>query len=377
MIGRWKSSESKGEEQLKGFDDFHISLGDVMRGERATMGKSLLDVQCELHIKSYHLEAIENCDPSGFETPGFIAGYVRSYARYLGMNPDSTFEWFCVESGFQPSDGISVSKARAAHRNAAREQKNTVPFSQTGIAFNAPPQTLMQRIDPGALGGVLVVLALIGGLGYAGWTVFQKVQQVQVEEVAETPVNIIGIDPLNRAVMDLNDGAALQEVASADFDRLYAPEALEVPVIEARDGPISSLDPDRSGILVLSNAPEPIVEDPVVQVTDTAVEELVIVAVRPSWVQITDATGAVLLEKIMNAGEEFVVPNTENPPVLRSGESGAIYFSANGVHYGPAGQTGQVTSNIELSSISLQEAYPIANLEVDADLARMVAQAEE
>ncbi len=59
-----------------------------MRGERATMGKSLLDVQRELRIKAAYIAAIENRDPSAFDTPGFIAGYVRSYARYLGMDPD-------------------------------------------------------------------------------------------------------------------------------------------------------------------------------------------------------------------------------------------------------------------------------------------------
>ncbi len=59
-----------------------------MRGERATMGKTLLDVQRELKIKAAYIAAIENADPSAFETPGFIAGYVRSYARYLGMDPE-------------------------------------------------------------------------------------------------------------------------------------------------------------------------------------------------------------------------------------------------------------------------------------------------
>ena len=74
-----------------GFDDFEQRLGDLMRGERATMGKSLLDVQRELRIKAAYVAAIENCDPSAFDTPGFIAGYVRSYARYLGLDPEEAF----------------------------------------------------------------------------------------------------------------------------------------------------------------------------------------------------------------------------------------------------------------------------------------------
>ena len=60
-----------------GFDDFEMRLGDIMRGERATMGKSLLDVQRELRIRASYVAAIENCDISAFDAPSFIAGYVR------------------------------------------------------------------------------------------------------------------------------------------------------------------------------------------------------------------------------------------------------------------------------------------------------------
>ncbi len=71
-------------------------LGDLMRGERATLGKSLLDVQRELRIKASYIAAIENSDPDAFDTPGFIAGYVRSYARYLNMDPDQAFRLFAA-----------------------------------------------------------------------------------------------------------------------------------------------------------------------------------------------------------------------------------------------------------------------------------------
>ena len=57
---------------LKGFDDYQLTLGDVMRGERATLGKSLLDVQRELRIKASYVSAIENCDPEAFDTPSLL-----------------------------------------------------------------------------------------------------------------------------------------------------------------------------------------------------------------------------------------------------------------------------------------------------------------
>ncbi|HHY02571.1 MAG TPA: DUF4115 domain-containing protein, partial [Paracoccus sp.] len=96
-----------GRNPAPGFDDFEMRLGDVMRGERATMGKSLLDVQRELRIRASYVAAIENSDLSAFDAPSFVSGYVRSYARYLGMDQDWVFRRFCEESGFQPVHGMA------------------------------------------------------------------------------------------------------------------------------------------------------------------------------------------------------------------------------------------------------------------------------
>ena len=106
---------------LKGFDDYEFSLGDELRGERATRGKSLLDVQRDLHIKAAYIAAIENCDPSVFPNQGFVAGYVRSYARYLKLDQEEIFARFCNESSFRgvnadlmPSSSKKKSKAPAS-----------------------------------------------------------------------------------------------------------------------------------------------------------------------------------------------------------------------------------------------------------------------
>lgn len=111
MTGRLPGREHETPD-LKGFDDFELCLGDIMRGERATMGKSLLDVQRELKIKATYISAIENTDPSAFDTPGFVAGYVRSYARYLGLDPEWTFKTFCEEGGFEVTHGMSPDASR-------------------------------------------------------------------------------------------------------------------------------------------------------------------------------------------------------------------------------------------------------------------------
>ena len=199
MIGRRLKSSAPVADKPKGFDDFDLRLGDLMRGERATLGKSLLDVQRDLKIKATYIAAIENADVSAFETPGFIAGFVRSYARYLGMDPDYAFAKFCHEANFEVAHGMSAaasSTSLAAKR--ARADEGFDPIANSSIAFGPAQQNFLHRIEPGALGSVAVLVALIGALGYGGWSVLQEVQRVQLAPVDEAPVVVAEIDPLGR-----------------------------------------------------------------------------------------------------------------------------------------------------------------------------------
>src|SRR5690606_18602240 len=80
-------------------------LGDELRGERATMGKTLLDVQRDLRIRAACIAAIEDLDLSVFPNPSFVPGYVRAYARYLELDPEQVLQRFIHESGFaRPGD---------------------------------------------------------------------------------------------------------------------------------------------------------------------------------------------------------------------------------------------------------------------------------
>jgi hypothetical protein len=161
---------------------------------------------------------------------------------------------------------------------------------------------------------------------------------------------------------------------------------LDVPVLVARESPISTLSPGTIGSLLtdvgLPAAPERIFADvdlptpPSIQVVEADVPELQLVAVRPAWVRVQAANGTVIFEGVMSPGQNFVVPSTEEPATLRVGESGAMYFAVSGVHYGPVGPSGVVTSNVALTTQNLTETYAIADLNADNDLAEIVNVAE-
>lgn len=400
MIGKsFRRAKTLDEPEVKGFDSFDTKLGDAMRGERATLGKSLLDVQRELKIKASYIAAIENADPDAFDTPGFIAGYVRSYARYLNMDPEQAFDQFCKESGFATAHGMSA--AASSRRPAKVAIDPNAPrdiFATSQTPFVPASEAFLSRIEPGAVGSVMVLVALICGLGYGGWSVLQEVQRVQFAPVENAPVVVSDIDPLAGAGVANSDTSAtevasFQAPSTEELDRLYRPQALDVPVMVARDAPISTLNPAAVGSLaptadvesayevadlVAQSVADSIAAQSEVQVLETAAPGLQMVAVRPAWVRVRSADGSVLFEGIMNAGDTYAVPMLEEAPTLRVGESGAVYFAINGTHYGPAGATGTVTSNLPLSVDSLTETYAVADLNADNDLANVVnvAQAE-
>lgn len=243
MILRRGTRASQQDEQVSnGFDSFELRLGDMMRGERATLGKSLLDVERELRIKASFIAAIENCDPDAFDTPGFIPGYVRSYARYLRMDPDQAFAGFCAESGFSTAHGMSSAASSKRLEEAPRQTRAKRglddPLMTPSTPFVPAAESMFSRIEPGAIGSLIVLAALIGGIGYGGWAVLNQVQQVQVAPVENTPDVLADLDPLSGvsgAGTDVAQAGTGQFAAPQEdaLDRLYRPEALDVPVLVA------------------------------------------------------------------------------------------------------------------------------------------------
>ena len=400
--------DASAEIEPKGFDDYEVRLGDTMRGERATMGKSLLDVQRELRIKASYISAIENCDASVFESPGFVAGYVRSYARYLKLDPEVAYERFCAESGFSVQRGLSSdehSKEKGAKSNARKQSRHSSDdlFERAKTPFIPAQASALSGVAPEAVGSSLILMGVIGMIAFGGWTVLKEIQKVNVTPVEQTPQIAMSLGPdFDVEQGSVDDDSTLPVPTAEAFDRLYRPQALDVPVIVSRDAPIASLDPaavgffaspdldsafsvageieDLSGSIDTAIA-EAVIEDeetPDPIVVEEAAPQLAILAVQPAWVRVRSADGNVIFEKILSAGEEYTLPQLEAAPTLRAGNAGSVYFKIGDEVFGPAGGSGGVAKNIALSSDSLSVAYSQADPDADGDLARFlnVAQAE-
>jgi hypothetical protein len=181
-----------------------------------------------------------------------------------------------------------------------------------------------------------------------------------------------------RSAPEVPAGVADAAVAVADpLDLLYRPQALDVPVMTPRDGPIAAIDPAARGpVATAAVASDDAAAPDAVQVLAESAPPVELLAVRPSWVRVSSADGTVLFEKILEAGESYVVPQFPEPAVLRTGNAGSVYFKVKGQAFGPAGEGANVVSNVALSPEALTQTFAAADPTADPDLATLVNVAE-
>ncbi len=371
----------------KNYGPFEYALGDELRGERATLGKTLLDIQRDLRIKAAYIAAIEDAKPEVFPNPSFVPGYIRSYARYLGRDPDEVYHRFCQESGFVPSGGQS----RVAGKAAARAVPGgfSPDFPATRIRGGGLP-----AVPVSAIGSLLVLVGLLAGLGYGGWTVLQNIQRVQFAPVDELPVAVAEVDPLDPPETPALEEPALTELASpvaaTALADLYRQQELEVPILVPRDGPIAALDPDKAGVLARyvsppagsdakpAEVPSALVEpgasldqapDPQV----TAAPErpsLVVVAERAAWIRVYLANGTIIFERILDKGETYSPPDGIDAPLIWAGNSGSVYVRVGETLHGPLGSGTRAAKDVVLDPQSIVEHYAVVD-----DVPEVISQA--
>ena len=62
-------------------------FGHILREARETKGLTLAEVQDQIRINARFLDALERGDYEMLPTPVHVRGFLRNYARFLGLDP--------------------------------------------------------------------------------------------------------------------------------------------------------------------------------------------------------------------------------------------------------------------------------------------------
>ena len=353
--------------ELRGYDSYTVTLGDKLRGERATLGKTLDDIQKETRLRIEFLLGIENADITAFPAPSFIAGYVRSYASHLNLDPDECFNQFCKESGFI---GLQ-SEIDGKKRNKIIKPTKLLdePILNPQIQKKKINNGILNNFSFSGLFSLTALLVLILGLGYGGVTVLNEVQKVNLSPINQSPsvqsISSTSIDENN--FFDDVESNNTNIASNSDLEEFYRPTELVLPLMTPRDGPISAIDPAISGVYVedKNSVISEINQEDIIQVKKNPqvikedLPSVYVVAQKPAWVRIYEPNGNILFENILDTGQRYEVPQSAQTAMLRAGNSGSVYLMIDNNFYGPLGTATGVAKKVNLRAETILENYTL------------------
>ncbi len=89
------------------------ALGEEFRSAREARGLSVSEVAERIHIRSVYLAAIENEEWASIGAPVYVRGFIRTYARFLGLDAEAAVARFndAVPAERPSSHAVSVASA--------------------------------------------------------------------------------------------------------------------------------------------------------------------------------------------------------------------------------------------------------------------------
>jgi len=381
------------------------AVGRLLAQARVDLGYELAGVAAELRIRLPYLQAIEEARYRDLPGMPYAIGFVRSYAEFVGLDPEATVALFKTEV-----------------RDLARAQQQ--------LSFPAP------KPEGRLPGGALVLLSLVVvGLAYGGWYLWNESGRPFVEmlpaleseqggdqggQLAEAPGEPAGSLAEEEATPAAGGEAAGEEAAeevaaeageeagAASGEPASPPPASSdvaaAPVIEpaasaeeagaAAEGEATSAVPappqppedeeqpgEQTEEPAAAEAPaaesgEEAAEEPEVETAAVSPEEqaaavtaaggngqvygdegagvrVVLVATADSWVQIRGSDDELLFTRVLRPGDSYRVPDQPGLTLL-TGNAGGLELVVDGQRLPTLGPQGAVRRDVPLDAEALR-----------------------
>ena len=373
---------------FESYDSFDISLGELLRGERATLGKSCLDVQRDLKIKAQYIKAIEKCDLRGLQNKSFIAGYVRTYAKYLGLDPNFVYDRFCSESGFISSDlnSFRPEKKRKTEKVSANPINSNFlslsKFSNNKFKINFSSNLIIKKLLP-----LCSLFLILFGVSYWIFQIILDVQRLEILPIDQEPYSYFELQNFNKEIFELTNKNFNSQDLNSDnitnksLDNFYSTRDEIFPVVQNRDSPISKIDPNSYGLFLKTEKMlNPVEigknlgerdkyfinnEEEKKLVLRPKIPTLKLKAIEKSWIRVKDQKGDIYYERNLNKGEEIIIPNELFSGSLRAGNSTKVYFIINENIFGPLSDKVSVVKNFSIDPKNIEKNLSFVSTDVD------------
>jgi len=308
-----------------------ISVADQLRMARVNRNLTIDEVAVRLNLRPASIEAMEAGAYEKLPGAAYVAGFVHSYARLLMLDGAALVSQLKVES--------TVMQLKPVHEL---------------------PLKVSQRAFPSA-GFIWTGLILLLGLLLL-WTVTNNkfVPEMVTAESSE-PQELLADVHMDAAEGDDVEAPATTGSAPSATPPAVAPApAASTPApatagITAPATPAVAPAPAPAAVAPAAAAPASVPAPSASTATPPpAATAVTITAKQNSWIQLRDGKGAVVVAKLLRAGESFPLPNTPGL-MMTTGNAGGTFITVNGQPSAPLGQENQVVREIPLDAAPLAD----------------------
>ena len=310
-----------------------VNPGETLRQARENNGWTLAEVALKLNLTA---SSLSNLETGAFDKlPGhtFARGYIRAYAKLLGMDQASLVREFDLYTG---------TDANGSNVHSLGRIEEPVRVSHTVLRIVS----------------LLLLIAVIGG-GFIWWQDQTSMRAKDLVGLAPEHVEVEGADGTTRIhPIDEPEDQAVAEAAvegQAPVATESAPEQSATTALALPSAPAAApLTPAATPLT--QPAPAPAVAAPVAPavapVTPAAAPaagagKVSVQYTADCWTQVTDATGKVLFGGLKRKGENLEVSG-KSPLTLRLGYARGAQVSYNGQSVDIAPFTSGETARLKL-----------------------------
>ncbi|MCW5625718.1 MAG: helix-turn-helix domain-containing protein [Burkholderiales bacterium] len=270
--------------------------GAALRAGREQQGLTVTDVAHQLKLFPRQVEALEADHYAALPGRIFVRGFVRNYARALGLDADALVreaESILEPAGSTPGTALPSSSGKAIVLPESAPMPGSAPRAKGAFPWKSTVAILIV---------VAVIAWIIVGREDSSGTISMSVSptpEVASEPVPESPA---APDTASAATASTDTPAPVASVP------VPAPEVVAPPPVSVGIVP-TPVTPSTSGVETRSSGP----------MSD---REIRLSFENESWIEIRDGTGRVILAQLNAPGSEQVVQGTPPFSLVIGGANG-------------------------------------------------------
>ncbi|WP_151702687.1 RodZ domain-containing protein [Nitrincola alkalilacustris] len=266
-----------------------LFAGEQFTQAREALGLSVEQISQELNLSVKILRAIESGTPQTLPNPVFVRGYIRNYAKRLGLDPDLSARQFEAIPGVN----LTPTSVRSAVSMGTRDQ-NRSPFMRV-------------------LTWLLVLAVIAAALWWSGdqYGLFEQGTEAPPERPADAVVVIEheSTSPAVTGQVPTFEAPVQQE--SQPLSSESSVVLTEEPVEFLPQTQVSEELPTQSEVEVAEALPQAEEATESASQVELTASGLMVSFIDDCWVQIRDAEGASLFAGVARAGSDLDLQGVE------------------------------------------------------------------